>query len=102
MKIIDQTPFYNEKGEISFVDRTKAMLQYGAGWIREMEAQKAVVSVLEKNLDKKYTLLRNVTPPGMNASIPLILVGPTGVYVMCVASVKGMFSARGDQWGSCR
>ena len=100
MKIIDQTPFYNEKGEISFVDRTKAMLQFGAGWVKEMEAQKAVVSVLEKNLDKKYTLLRNVTPPGMNASIPLILVGPTGVYVMCVASAKGMFSARGDQWGS--
>ena len=100
MKIIDQTPFYDEKGEISFVDRTKAMMQYGAGWIREMEAQKAVISVLEKNLDKKYTLLRNITPPGMNASIPLILVGSTGVYVMCVASVKGMFSARGDQWGT--
>jgi len=100
MKIIDQTPFYNENGEISLMDRTKAVLQNGAGWIKEMEAQKTVVTVLDKNLDKKYTLLRNVTPPGMNARIPLILVGPTGVYVMSVASSIGMFSARGDQWGS--
>jgi hypothetical protein len=100
MKIIDQTPFYNESGEISLVDRTKAMLQNGAGWIKEMEAQKSVIAVLEKNLDKKFTLLRNVTPPGMNARIPLILVGPTGVYVMCVPALTGIYSARGDQWGT--
>lgn len=100
MKIIDQTPFYNENGELSFVDRTKAMLQFGAGWIKEMEAQKSVLAVFEKNLDKKYTLLRNVNPPGLDTRIPFILVGPTGVYVMCVASIVGMFSARGDQWGS--
>jgi hypothetical protein len=100
MKIIDQTPFYNENGEISFMDRTKATLQFGAGWIKEMEAQKSVIAVLEKNLDKKFTLLRNVTPPGMNARIPLILVGPTGVYVMTALTLVGMYSARGDQWGT--
>ncbi len=56
--------------------------------------------MLGKALDKNYTLLCNVIPPGLDARIPLILVGPTGVYVMCVTPLIGMFRARGDQWGT--
>lgn len=100
MKIIDQTPFYNEKGEISLMDRAKAFMQFGKSWGDEMEAQKSVLSVLEKVLDKNYTLLRNVTPPGVDIPIPFILVGPTGIYVMYVTPLLGMFRAKGDQWGT--
>src|SRR5512135_843944 len=100
MKLIDQTPFYSETGEISLVDRGKAMLQFGPAWFKEMEAQKAIVAVFDKVLDKNFTLLRNATPPGLEARIPFILVGPTGVYVMYVTPMKGMFRARGDEWGS--
>src|SRR5512141_3100161 len=100
MKIIDQTPFYNENGEVSLVDRGKAMLQFGPGWFKEMDAQKHIMNVFGKVLDKSFTLLRNVTPPELEARIPFILVGPTGVYVMYVTPMKGMFSAKGDEWGS--
>ncbi len=100
MKIIDQTPFYNEKGEISLMDRAKAFMQFGKSWGDEMEAQKSVLLVLEKVLDKNYTLLRNVTPPGVDIPIPFILVGPTGIYVMYVTPLLGMFRAKGDQWGT--
>ncbi len=101
MKIIDQTPFYNnETGEISFLDRGKAIMKFGTGWIKEVEAQKEVIAVLGKVLDKNYTLLRNVTPPGLEASFPFILVGPTGVFVMYVTPLTGMFRAKGDQWGT--
>lgn len=100
MKLIDQTPFYSETGEISLVDRGKAMLQFGPAWFKEMEAQKAIVAVFDKVLDKNFTLLRNATPPGLEARIPFILVGPTGVYVMYVTPMKGMFRAKGDEWGS--
>lgn len=100
MKIIDQTPFYNEKGEISLKDRAKAFMQYGRSWAAEMEAQKSVLPALEKVLDKKFTLLRNVTPPGLDTPIPFILVGPTGVYVFYVTPLIGMFRAKGDQWGT--
>jgi hypothetical protein len=99
MKIVDQTPFYKENGELSVLDRGKAILQFGPGWFKEIEAQKSVTAVLKKNLDKNYTLLCNVIPPGLEARIPLILVGPTGVYVMTVTPKIGMFRARGDQWG---
>jgi len=100
MKIIDQTPFYGENGEISMVDRAKAIMQFGLSWFKEMEAQKSIVAIFEKVLDKNFTLLRNVTPPGLDARIPFILVGPTGVYVMYVTPLKGMFRARGDEWGT--
>ncbi len=100
MKIIDQTPFYNEKGEISLVDRAKAILKFGKSWVAEMEAQKSVIPVLEKTLEKNYTLLRNVVLPDLDTSIPFILVGPTGIYVIYVTGLTGMFRAKGDQWGT--
>jgi hypothetical protein len=100
MKIIDQTPFYSEDGVMSLTDRAKAVMQFGMGWFKEMEAQKHIVSVFDKALDKNFTLLRNVTPPGLEARIPFILVGPSGVYVMYVTPLKGMFRAKGDEWGS--
>ena len=101
MKIIDQTPFFNkETGEISILDRGKAMMKYGARWIKEVEGQKQVIAVLDKMLDKYYVLLRNVMPPGVEASFPFILVGPTGVFVMYVTPLTGVFRAKGDQWGT--
>ncbi len=99
MKIIDQTPFYNENGELGLMDHARAIMEFGAGWIKEVEAQKTVIAVLGKVLDKRFTLLRNVTPPDLGTMIPLILVGPTGVYVMAINPLTGLFSARGDQWG---
>jgi hypothetical protein len=99
MKIIDQTPFYKENGSLSLVDRGRAIMQFGAGWIKEVEAQNSVITVLGRTLDKKYTLLHNVTPPALGTRIPIILVGPTGVYVLSVNHLTGLFSARGDQWG---
>ena len=101
MKIIDQTPFFNnETGEIRFLDRGKAMMKYGAGWIKEVEGQKQVITVLGKVLDRNYTLLRNVTPPVLETSFPFILIGPAGVFVMYVTPLTGMFRAKGDQWGT--
>lgn len=101
MKIIDQTPFFNkETGAISFLDRGKAMLKYGGMWIKEVEAQNQVISVLDKVLDRNYTLLRNVSPPSLEASFPFILVGPAGVFVMYVTPLTGIFRAKGDQWGT--
>jgi len=101
MKIIDQTPFFNnETGTIGLVDRGKAMMKYGSAWLAEVEAQKKVLPALDSLLDKSYVLLRNITPPGLEASIPFILVGPTGIYVIYVTHLTGMYRAKGDQWGT--
>ncbi len=100
MKIVDQTPFYDANGELSAINRLKAIMQFGPGWFKDIQAQKLVISVLKKSLDKNFTLLCNIIPPGLEARIPLILVGPTGVYVMSVTPKIGIFRARGDQWGT--
>ncbi len=100
MKIIDQTPFYDATGKLSLGNRLKAFLRFGKSWESEMEAQKSVQVVLEKVLDRGFTLLRNVTPPGLDIPIPFILVGPTGVYVIYVTPMIGMIRAKGDQWGT--
>jgi hypothetical protein len=101
MKIIDQTPFFNhETNGISLIDRGKAIVKYGSSWIKEVEAQNLVISVLDQMLDKNYTLLRNVSPLGLEASIPFILVGPAGVFVMYVTPLTGIYRAKGDQWGT--
>ena len=99
MKIVDKTPFYKD-GELSLVDRGKAIMQFGIGWFKEIDAQKTVIAVMDRILDKNYTILRNVTPPGLDATIPIVLVGPTGVYVMCVTPLTGMYRVKGDQWGT--
>lgn len=101
MKIIDHTPYFNtETGEITFTDRVRAMIKFGSSWIKEVEAQNQIIPVLGKVLDRNYTLLRNATPPGLDASLPFILVGPTGIFVMYVTPITGMFRAKGDQWGT--
>ena len=101
MKIIDQTPYFNsETGEIDFLDRVRAIMKFGSPWVKEVEAQNQVIPVLGHVLDRNFTLLRNVTPPGLDTSLPLILVGPTGVFVMYVTPLSGMYRAKGDQWGT--
>lgn len=75
------------------------MWKYGASWLKEVEAQQVAMEALEKGLARGYTLLRNVTLPGLDIEIPLILIGPTGIYVMYVTPLRGTYRARGEEWG---
>lgn len=99
MKLIDRTPFF-QNGQISTTDRLKAIWKYGASWLKEVEAQQVVIEALERGLARGYTLLRNVTLPGLDIEIPLILIGPTGIYVLYVTPLRGTYRARGEEWGS--
>ncbi|MDI6768502.1 MAG: hypothetical protein QMD04_02355 [Anaerolineales bacterium] len=100
MRIIDKTPYQPESGKISLLDQIKATLKYGADWLEEIESQKVVIAHLENALDNSYTLLRNVTLAGLGVIIPLILVGPSGIYVMYTTALQGEYRAKGDTWGT--
>jgi len=100
MKIIDQTPFLSEGGEISTLDQIKAALKYGADWLQEINAQKTVIACFGKVLDNSFTLLRNVRLASLDINIPLILVGPAGIYVLYATPLRGMYRAKGDTWGT--
>ena len=60
MKIIDKTPLLDEKGELGFVQRVQGMLQFGFNWPKELEAQKAIIAYFGRQLEKGYTLIRNM------------------------------------------
>lgn len=100
MKVIDQTPYFRADGKINVIDQAKATMKMGATWVQETQAQPGVVAALERGLDKRFTLLRNVTLSGLEISIPMILVGPTGIFVFYVTALRGMYRAKGDLWGT--
>ena len=100
MKLIDHTPYLNEMGEVSFTNQIMAALKYGYSWYPEIKAQKIVIDIMSRTLNKGYTLLRNITLPGSQANIPLILIGPAGVFVFFVTHLKGNYQAKGENWGA--
>ncbi|MFZ5910559.1 MAG: hypothetical protein ACOYYU_11130 [Chloroflexota bacterium] len=98
MKLIDQTPLQNYKGEIKLLDRLKGTLKYGPSWYPELQAQKTVIQLLDRILVKGFILIRNCTLPGSQIIIPLILIGPPGVTVAYVTHLRGTYMAKGDSW----
>jgi hypothetical protein len=102
MKIIDKTPFQNEKGEFGLVQRLQGMWEYGGAWYAELDAQRTVITQLDRVLEKGFTLIRNLRLENSQIVEPLILVGPPGVFVMYVTPISGFFEAKGDQWNVIR
>jgi hypothetical protein len=98
MRIIDKTPFQNDKGVVDLIGRVQGTLKYGPSWYSELEAQKAVIAQLDRLLEKGYVLIRNFILPGSEVIIPMILLGPNGIFVIYVTHLKGFYEAKGDQW----
>ncbi len=98
MKIIDKTPLLNEKGELGIVQRIQGMLQFGYNWPTELEAQKAIITFFDRQLEKGYTLIRNYTLGQSGILVPIILLGPTGIYVIHITYLRGRYEVRNDTW----
>jgi hypothetical protein len=98
MKIIDKTPFLNDKGELGISQRIQGMLQYGFNWPNELQAQKAIITYFDRQLEKGYTLIRNYTLGQSGIMVPMILLGPTGLYVIHIAFERGRYEVKGDTW----
>ncbi len=99
MRIIDKTPLVEEDGTISTINRIKGTLQYGFSWYPDLQAQQQAIAKLEKSLNKKFTLIRNVTLGKSKITVPLILIGPPGVQVIFVTHLEGTYRAKNDTWG---
>lgn len=98
MKIVDKTPLVDENGKLGFSQRVQGMLKYGLGWQEELQVQGVIVTFFDRNLDKGYTLLRNVTLGGSGIMIPLTLLGPAGIFVINLVYERGNYEASGDSW----
>jgi hypothetical protein len=101
MKLIDKTPFRSEETRtISPMDRIQATLKYGLSWYSEIEAQDKIVAVLGKNLDRNFTIMQNITLPGTEITVPLILVSTSGVFLLYVTTQRGLYRAKAEDWGT--
>jgi hypothetical protein len=98
MKTIDKTPLVDESGKLGFVQRVQGMLQFGLNWQVELQVQNVIITFFEKNLDKGYTLLHNVTLGQSGIMIPIILLGPAGIFVINLVYERGNYEASGDSW----
>jgi hypothetical protein len=98
MKIIDKTPLLNEKGELGLMQRLQGMMEYGFNWPNELQAQKAIINYFDRQLEKGYTLIRNLALGKSGITVPIILLGPTGIHVINLAYLKGRYEARGEEW----
>ena len=100
MEIVDRTPFRNEGGIVDIFGRVQGTLKYGFSWYARLEAQNAVIAVLDKALGSSYILLRNITLPDTEIDLPMVLIGPAGLYLINVTSGRGVYQARDDEWGT--
>jgi hypothetical protein len=98
MKIIDKTPLLNEKGELAVMQRVQGMLKFGFNWPTELEAQKAIITFFDRHLEKGYTLIRNITLGASGIMVPMILLGPAGIFVIHVTYLRGRYEARANTW----
>lgn len=98
MKIIDKTPLLNEKGELGLAQRVQGILQFGFNWPTELQAQRAIISYFDRQLEKGYTLIRNYTLGQSGIMVPIILLGPTGIYVIHITHLRGRYKVMGDTW----
>jgi hypothetical protein len=56
------------------------------------------VQSLNNVLDNHFAALREPLLPGAPAPLPLVLVGPTGLWVVLISPLKGLFRAGGEAW----
>lgn len=94
MKLIDNPTLKSKRRAFSL----DSLLRTDRIWAQDTQAQEAIISLMQKTLDSRYTLLRNVLLEGLEIPIPLVLVGPPGLRVLYVSGERGVFRARDEFW----
>jgi hypothetical protein len=98
MKIISRKEQNQAKPTSEWRTRLEGIWQFGITWDRDQQAQEYFSELGKKLFDNKYTLVRNVTLPGLDIPIPLVLVGPSGVRVIYASALKGFYRAKDETW----
>lgn len=100
MRIIEQSEFRNDEGEITLEDRIRGTLRFGFSWYGDMQAQEHFSVRLQRHLSDEHLLIRNAQLPGTDLIVPLILISPQGVRTVLASDRKGIFRAKKEKWYS--
>lgn len=97
MRVIDNPKLQERDRSSGPLGEVKSALRLGRS-SQEVEAQDEVITVLQRILDNSYVLLRDVVLEGLEISIPLVLVGPTGIHVLNPDPTRGIYRAKDQNW----
>ena len=98
MEIIDRSPYPLKEGKMSFMERVRGSLEYGLSWYAELQAQDSIITRLSQMLGNDYVVMHGVTLPDAEITIPLMVVGRTGLYILYVTPLTGVYRAKGENW----
>jgi len=98
MRIHDFSEIKMRAGELALQDRLQGMLKYGFSWPQDIATQEKFISIIERDVDQRFTLLRNFPIPQVNVDVPMLFVGPPGARVVLISRERGIFQAKDDQW----
>lgn len=97
MKLIDLTPVAKTTTSVTkFTSQARKLVEETFSIRSDEEAQEVLITQLGRILSNQYTLIRNAQVEGLDAPVPLILIGPTGLSVIHASSIKGIFQAKGE------
>ncbi len=65
---------------------------------RKSAADEIFIQSLKKVLDNRFVLLSDVYLEGLNEPLPLILIGPTGIWMIVTSEAKGVFKVLENSW----
>ena len=66
----------------------------------QIQPHQLIISAFRKVLDHRFVMLCDVRLEGLDVVIPLILVGPMGMWVIYPSEAKGIYRAREKAWES--
>jgi hypothetical protein len=98
MKIIDLSVQRIAGGKASPIQWLADLFSEGKGRQADQDAQDEVMARTQNALGDDFTLIRDITLPGLGTRIPMALVGPPGIFVLYASAIKGTFRARGNAW----
>ncbi|RPI88318.1 MAG: hypothetical protein EHM41_01720 [Chloroflexi bacterium] len=97
MKIIAEEPTPAPDNALSKASGTvQDFLTSTFGRPSDAQAQEPIIAYMGKTLNNRFTLLRDYKLEGVDVPIPMILIGPTGIYLIYASAAKGVFQIKGE------
>ena len=97
MKVIDFSAAGKAEEKSGFLSKIGHILPVGNDQV-DNSALAAVTAALHRVLDNQNVLLQQIQLEGLDVPIPMILVGPSGIWVILGSSTKGVYRAKEDTW----
>jgi hypothetical protein len=98
MKLIDCAAEYAKQSQGKPREGLLGSIRFGRAGSRDQDAEAVVIAAFQRMVGNKFFMLRNVLLKGLDSQIPLVLVGPPGVWVLYPSGLRGVYRAKGETW----